>query len=40
MCYFYFRGLLLPKIVVDDYGGKKSDAGILGEGIYFSDSAV
>lgn len=34
-----FRGLLLPKIVVDDFGGKRSDAGMLGSGIYFASSA-
>lgn len=32
------RGLLLPKIVVDDYGGSRSDPGMLGSGIYFADS--
>ncbi|XP_057306534.1 protein mono-ADP-ribosyltransferase PARP4-like isoform X3 [Hydractinia symbiolongicarpus] len=30
------RGLLLPKIVVDDYGGSRTDAGMLGNGIYFA----
>ena len=34
-----FRGLLLPKIIVDDFGGKRSDAGMLGSGIYFASSA-
>ena len=29
------RGLLLPKVVVGDYGGSRSDAGSLGNGIYF-----
>ena len=29
------RGLLLPKIVVSDFGGKRSDAESLGTGIYF-----
>ena len=29
------RGLLLPKIVVSDFGGERSDAGSLGTGIYF-----
>ncbi|KAK6170199.1 hypothetical protein SNE40_018651 [Patella caerulea] len=33
------RGLLLPKVVVDDYGGKRTDAGLLGSGIYFASSA-
>ncbi|CAG5134171.1 unnamed protein product, partial [Candidula unifasciata] len=33
------RGLLLPKVVVDDFGGKRSDAGNLGSGIYFANSA-
>ncbi|XP_067050666.1 protein mono-ADP-ribosyltransferase PARP4-like isoform X2 [Acropora muricata] len=33
------RGLLLPKIVVDDFGGTRSDAGMLGSGIYFASSA-
>lgn len=33
------RGLLLPKIVVDDFGGSRSDPGMLGSGIYFADSA-
>ena len=30
---------MLPKIVVDDFGGKRSDPGMLGSGIYFADSA-
>jgi len=29
----------MPKIVVDDFGGKRSDPGMLGSGIYFSSSA-
>jgi poly [ADP-ribose] polymerase len=33
------RGLLLPKLVVSDYGGERSDAGSLGTGIYFGDEA-
>ncbi|KAJ7391391.1 Protein mono-ADP-ribosyltransferase parp4 [Desmophyllum pertusum] len=33
------RGLLMPKIVVDDFGGQRSDAGMLGSGIYFASSA-
>ncbi|XP_078001506.1 protein mono-ADP-ribosyltransferase PARP4-like isoform X2 [Glandiceps talaboti] len=33
------RGLLLPKVVVDDYGGKRTDPGMLGHGIYFADSS-
>lgn len=31
------RGLLLPKVVVDTYGGARTDAGMLGSGIYFAD---
>ncbi|XP_071788483.1 protein mono-ADP-ribosyltransferase PARP4-like [Asterias amurensis] len=31
------RGLLLPKIVVEEYGGSRRDAGLLGQGIYFAD---
>ena len=34
-----FRGLLLPKVVVDDHGGTRSDAGMLGSGIYFASAA-
>ncbi|KAL5010401.1 hypothetical protein ScPMuIL_012706 [Solemya velum] len=33
------RGLLLPKVVVDDYGGSRTDAGNLGQGIYFASAA-
>ncbi|XP_076466190.1 uncharacterized protein LOC143297656 [Babylonia areolata] len=33
------RGLLLPKVVVDDHGGSRSDAGMLGSGIYFASAA-
>ncbi|KAJ6662349.1 hypothetical protein lerEdw1_012513 [Lerista edwardsae] len=32
------RGLLLPKIVVEEYGLQRSDYGYLGSGIYFSNS--
>uniref|UniRef100_A0A8C0JCS0 Poly [ADP-ribose] polymerase n=1 Tax=Chelonoidis abingdonii TaxID=106734 RepID=A0A8C0JCS0_CHEAB len=32
------RGLLLPKIVVEDHGMERTDIGNLGSGIYFSDS--
>ncbi|KAM9801744.1 protein mono-ADP-ribosyltransferase PARP4 isoform 3-T4 [Syngnathus typhle] len=32
------RGLLLPCVGVEDYGIKRTDAGSLGNGIYFSDS--
>ena len=32
------RGLLMPKIVVDDLGITRTDIGCLGYGIYFSDS--
>ena len=31
------RGLLMPKLVVDDLGGSRTDAGMLGQGIYFAD---
>ena len=31
------RGLLLPKVVVDTYGGTRTDVGMLGSGIYFAD---
>ena len=34
----FFRGLLLPKIVVDDFGGERTDPGSLGAGIYFASS--
>lgn len=30
------RGLMLPKVVVDDFGGTRSDPGMLGSGIYFA----
>ncbi|XP_033740043.1 protein mono-ADP-ribosyltransferase PARP4-like isoform X2 [Pecten maximus] len=33
------RGLLMPKMVVDDFGGKRTDAGMLGAGIYFASAA-
>lgn len=29
----------MPKVVVDDYGGKRTDPGMLGHGIYFANSA-
>jgi len=32
------RGLLMPKIVVDDFGITRTDIGCLGYGIYFSES--
>ncbi|XP_035398698.1 protein mono-ADP-ribosyltransferase PARP4 [Cygnus atratus] len=32
------RGLLLPKVVVEDHGLERTDIGNLGSGIYFSDS--
>ncbi|NXG27227.1 PARP4 polymerase, partial [Dromaius novaehollandiae] len=32
------RGLLMPKVVVEDHGLKRTDTGNLGSGIYFSDS--
>ena len=34
-----FRGLLMPKIVVDDFGGTRTDPGMLGSGIYFASSS-
>uniref|UniRef100_A0ABM0MFB2 Poly [ADP-ribose] polymerase n=1 Tax=Saccoglossus kowalevskii TaxID=10224 RepID=A0ABM0MFB2_SACKO len=33
------RGLLLPRVVVDDFGGTRTDPGMLGHGIYFADSS-
>ncbi|CAF4227906.1 unnamed protein product [Rotaria sp. Silwood2] len=33
------RGLLMPKMVVDDLGVLRTDIGCLGYGLYFSDSA-
>jgi len=39
MVHFPPRGLLLPKIVVDDFGGTRSDPGMLGSGIYFASSS-
>lgn len=33
------RGLLLPKVIVDDCGGSRTDVGFLGSGIYFADDA-
>jgi len=35
----FCRGLLPPKVVVEDIGGTRTDAGMLGYGIYFADSA-
>ncbi|XP_041352469.1 protein mono-ADP-ribosyltransferase PARP4-like isoform X2 [Gigantopelta aegis] len=35
----FSRGLLLPKIVVDDFGGTRTDAGTLGSGVYFASAA-
>ncbi|KAM6287034.1 LOW QUALITY PROTEIN: protein mono-ADP-ribosyltransferase PARP4 [Spheniscus humboldti] len=32
------RGLLMPKVVVEDHGLERTDVGNLGSGIYFSDS--
>ncbi|XP_063161870.1 protein mono-ADP-ribosyltransferase PARP4 [Candoia aspera] len=32
------RGLLLPKMIVEDYGLERTDIGYLGSGIYFSNS--
>ena len=33
-----FRGLLPPNIVVEDYGVVRTDAGMMGAGLYFTDS--
>lgn len=33
-----YRGLLLPKIVVDDFGGTRTDPGMLGSGLYFANA--
>ena len=35
----YYRGLIPPKVVVEDLGGVRTDAGMLGSAIYFADSA-
>ena len=35
----FSRGILLPKVVVDDFGGTRTDPGMLGSGIYFASSA-
>ena len=35
----FSRGVLLPKVVVDDFGGTRTDPGMLGSGIYFASSA-
>ncbi len=38
--YFIFcRGLLPPKVVVDEFGGTLTDIGMLGSGIYFADAS-
>ena len=29
----------MPKIVVDDFGGTRTDPGMLGSGIYFASSS-
>ena len=29
----------MPKIIVEDFGGKRCDAGMLGSAIYFASSA-
>ena len=34
-----YRGLLPPNVVVEDLGGVRTDAGMLGSAIYFADSA-
>ncbi|XP_060597096.1 uncharacterized protein LOC132751015 isoform X2 [Ruditapes philippinarum] len=33
------RGLLMPRVVVEDHGGTRSDPGMLGSGIYFASAA-
>ena len=34
------RGLLLPKIIVEEFGGKRTDVGMLGAGIYFASDPL
>ncbi|XP_069615189.1 protein mono-ADP-ribosyltransferase PARP4 isoform X2 [Ranitomeya imitator] len=34
----FSRGLMMPKIIVEEFGGERTDIGNLGSGIYFSDS--
>lgn len=34
------RGLLVPQVVVDSYGGMRRDAGMLGTGIYFAEDPL
>ena len=36
---YHFRGLLLPKVIVEEFGGSLSDIGMLGGGIYFADAS-
>lgn len=36
---WYNSGLQQPNVVVDDFGGQRTDAGMLGAGIYFASSA-
>ena len=33
-----YRGFLLPTTVVEDYGGTRTDPGLLGHALYFADS--
>ena len=33
-----FRGLVLPHTVVEDFGGERTDPGLLGQAIYFADA--
>lgn len=37
--YTIFRGLLMPNFVEDEHGITRTDGGLLGSGIYFSDTA-
>lgn len=36
--YFAHSGLLLPKIITEEHGGTRTDAGMLGCGIYFASN--
>ena len=38
-CVCTFSGLVIPKMVVEEFGIVRTDVGCLGYGIYFSDSA-
>ena len=37
---FILRGLLLPKIIVEEFGGTRTDVGMLGSGIYFASDPL